>query len=92
MRIATGDIVTFCILFKNHGYLGDRTVSCLQESFGLSVVDPDKLDRLVRVNTANAGECFNEAPETGWFTGRTGQLFRSLGESGSKTLHCSLER
>ena len=46
--------------------LGDRTVSCLQESFGLSVVDPDKLDRLVPVNTANAGECFNEAPETGW--------------------------
>ena len=46
--------------------LGDRTVSCLQESFGLSVVDPDKLDRLVRVNTVNVGECFNEAPETGW--------------------------
>ena len=46
--------------------LGDRTVSCLQESFGLSVVDPDKLDRLVRVNTANVGECFNEAPETRW--------------------------
>ncbi len=46
--------------------LGDRMVSCLQESFGLSVVDPDKLDRLVPVNTANAGECFNEAPETGW--------------------------
>ena len=45
--------------------LGDRTVSCLQESFGLSVVDPDKLDRLVRVNTVNVGECFSEAPETG---------------------------
>ena len=45
--------------------LGDRTVSCLQGSFGLSVVDPDKLDRLVGVNTVNVGECFSEAPETG---------------------------
>ncbi|MCY4529503.1 MAG: hypothetical protein OXD46_10810 [Chloroflexi bacterium] len=45
--------------------LGVRTISCLQQSFGLSVVDPTKLDRLVDVNTVNAGECFNEAPETG---------------------------
>ena len=45
---------------------GDRTVTCLQESFGLSVVDPAKLDRLVGVHTLDRGECFNEAPETGW--------------------------
>ena len=43
---------------------GDRTVHCLQESFGLSAVDPDKLDRLVDLATAVPGECFNEAPET----------------------------
>ncbi len=45
--------------------LGDRTVSCLQESFGLSTSDPAKLDRLVSVSRLNAGECYNEAPETG---------------------------
>ena len=43
---------------------GDRTVSCLQESFGLSVIDPAKLDRLVRLTSLGSGECFNEAPET----------------------------
>ena len=45
---------------------GDRAVSCLQESFGLSVVAPAKLDRLVDINTLGPGECYNEAPETGW--------------------------
>ena len=45
---------------------GDRTVTCLQESFGLSVVDPAKLDRLVSSDTLSIGECYNEAPETGW--------------------------
>ena len=45
--------------------LGDRTVNCIQESFGLSVVDPDKLDRLVSLGSLGFGECFNEAPETG---------------------------
>ena len=45
--------------------LGDRTVNCLQASFGLSVADPDKLDRLVNLDSLNSGECFNEAPETG---------------------------
>ena len=44
--------------------LKDRTVSCLQESFGLSVSDPDKLGRLVNVGSLNPGECFNEPPET----------------------------
>ena len=45
--------------------VGDRAVNCLQESFGLSVVDPDKLDRLVDSDSLGFGECFNEAPETG---------------------------
>ena len=43
---------------------GDRTVNCLQNSFGLSVIDPGKLDRLVRVAALDSGECYNEAPET----------------------------
>ena len=43
---------------------GDRTVNCLQNSFGLSVIDPGKLDRLVRVASLDSGECYNEAPET----------------------------
>ena len=43
---------------------GDRTVSCLQVSYGLSVSDPDRLDRLVTVGSLSPGECFNEAPET----------------------------
>ena len=45
--------------------LGDRTVSCLQQSFGLSIVDPAKLDRLVGVDTLELRECFDEALETG---------------------------
>ena len=44
---------------------GDRTVDCLQESFGISVSDPERLDRLVSVSSLSSGECFNEAPETG---------------------------
>ena len=44
---------------------GDRTVNCLQESFGISVSDPERLDRLVSVSSLSSGECFNEAPETG---------------------------
>ena len=43
---------------------GDRTVSCLQASFGLSVSDPAKLDRLVRPQSLRSGDCFNQAPET----------------------------
>ena len=43
---------------------GDRTVNCLQDSFGLSVVDPGKLDRLVSAASLDSGECYNEAPET----------------------------
>ncbi len=49
---------------ENWGF-GDRSVNCLQQSFGLSVIDPDKLDRLVDSDSLRSGECFNEAPETG---------------------------
>ena len=42
----------------------DRKVTCLQESFGLSLTDPGKLDRLVGWDSLQTGECFNEAPET----------------------------
>ena len=45
--------------------LGDRTIECLQDSFGLSVSDPAKLDRLADLYSLVMGECFNEAPETG---------------------------
>ena len=44
--------------------VGDRTVYCIQASFGLSVIDPDKLDRLVSRASLGSGECYNEAPET----------------------------
>ena len=44
--------------------LGDRRVNCIQESFGLSVTDPSKLDRLVALHSLNIEECFNEVPET----------------------------
>ena len=42
----------------------DWRVTCLQESFGLSVSDPAKLDRLVSLESLEAGQCFNDAPET----------------------------
>ena len=44
--------------------LGHRTVTCLQESFGLSRTDPEKLDRLVGGDRLRAEECFNLAPES----------------------------
>lgn len=44
--------------------VGYRTISCIQESFGLTASDPAKLDRLVDLNSLDAGECYNEAPET----------------------------
>ena len=43
---------------------GDRTVNCLQDSFGLSISDPAKLDRLVSLHSLSSGECFRQAPET----------------------------
>ena len=61
--------------------LGDRTVRCLQQSFGLSVIDPGKLDRLVGVDSLSAGECFNEAPETDHL------LFELVGCSGEWEFH-----
>ena len=45
--------------------LGYRTIDCLQQSFGLSISDPMKLDRLVGIESLTPGECFNNAPETG---------------------------
>ena len=45
--------------------LGDSKVTCLQESFGLSVTDPRKLDRLVTAESLKEGNCINFAPETG---------------------------
>ena len=56
----------FAYPLEEHWKFGDRTVICVQESFGLSVVDPAKLDRLVGVKTLRSGECYNEAQETGW--------------------------
>ena len=43
--------------------LGDRTVNCLQESYGLATTDPDKLDRIVNSLTLQEGECFSETTE-----------------------------
>ncbi len=45
-------------------YRNDRTISCLQHSFGLAETDPAKLDRLVAYRSLSEGDCFNEAPET----------------------------
>ena len=45
-------------------FWADRSVDCLQESFGLSLIDPAKLDRLVSKNSLQIGECLNDAPET----------------------------
>ena len=45
-------------------FWADWRVSCLQESFGLSLTDPAKLDRLVSQYSLDPGECFSEAPET----------------------------
>ena len=43
---------------------GDRTVICLQRSYGLSGTDIDKLDRMVNLATLRDGECINSLPET----------------------------
>ena len=45
--------------------LGGRKVDCLQQSFGLSVTDPGKIDRLHNINSVREGSCINQAPETG---------------------------
>ena len=43
---------------------GDRKVTCLQNSFGLSLTDPDKLDRMVGPPSLTPSDCFNRAPES----------------------------
>ena len=54
-------------LFPTHESWGlrNRTVNCLQESFGLSVSDRPKLDHLVNTDRLNVRECYRNAPETG---------------------------
>ena len=42
----------------------DKSIECLQESFGLSLTDRGKLDRMVSDSSLQAGECFNDVPET----------------------------
>ena len=49
---------------RNSWRVGDRTVACVQEDYGLSDTDPKKLERLVHVISVRTGECLNEAPET----------------------------
>ena len=41
-----------------------RKVICLQDSFGLSVKDPARLDRLVALNSLAINDCFKEVPQT----------------------------
>ena len=55
------------VLFPNENSWDQdpKEINCLQESFGLSVTDPAKLDRLVDLSSILPGDCFNEAPETG---------------------------
>ena len=49
---------------KESWEIGDRQVQCLQESHGLSLSNPQKLDRLIGITIIPDGTCFNEAPET----------------------------
>lgn len=44
----------------------DRRIECLQHSFGLSLTDPGKLDRMVSDSSLQPGECFNDVPESGF--------------------------
>ena len=43
---------------------GSRTITCMEKSFGLSVTNPEKLNRLARKPSLTTGDCFNDAPET----------------------------
>lgn len=43
---------------------GDRTVICIQDSYGMAATNMERLDRLVGANAVREGECYNEAPET----------------------------
>jgi len=40
----------------------DRTVNCVQDSYGLETTQLDKLDRMVDSMTLMKGECFNDVP------------------------------
>ena len=62
----------------------DRNITCLQESFGLSVADPAKLDRLVSSYSLTTGECFSDAPET---DGILVELVECSGEWQSKVIN-----
>ena len=44
---------------------GDRKVTCLQDSYGLSVTNPSKLERMLTPAALKEGDCFNPAPESG---------------------------
>ena len=53
---------TFMIIPTRESWgLGDRTISCLQDNFGLEI---EQLDRLVGTQSLNIGQCLNQAPET----------------------------
>ena len=43
---------------------GDREITCLQRSFGLSASNPQKLERMIRTSALRPGDCFRETPET----------------------------
>ena len=58
---------TFIYPFEESWRVGDRTINCLQDSFGLSISNPLKLDRLVTYESLLAGECYNEASETNYY-------------------------
>ena len=39
---------------------GDRTIDCLQQSFGIGLSNPDQLDQMVKPETLSSGDCFHE--------------------------------
>ena len=43
---------------------GHRTVTCLQDSFGLSLSDPERLDTIISALNVLDEECFDEFPTT----------------------------
>ena len=51
--------------FEEGWLLGKREIVCLQEDFGLSVSDPDRLDRIVRARSLREGDCIKEFIESG---------------------------
>ena len=45
---------------------GNRKIVCLQDSFGLPIGDPERLERFVKTDSLRDGDCFNESFETGF--------------------------